>query len=519
MLKVLSGKQMRDVDKKAIEELKIPGILLMENAGRVVSEQAIEIIDSIEDETASVIVICGKGNNGGDGFVAARHLIENDIQTTVISLYRKDNLSASALINHDILENFTEIVYMDEIDLDKLRQMISVSAIIVDAILGTGLCSEVKGNIKDIINSINEYAEGFIVAVDVPSGVNADTGEIMGTAVVADSTVTFHALKHGLIAYPGAEHAGEVIIAPIGIPESLTDGNDYNICLITEHYVRVSLPIRIEDSHKGTFGKVFNVAGSIGMTGAAYMSAIASLKVGAGYSLLATPESAVPVISSMAPEIVCVSLEETENKAISQKALTRALDKSQNIDVCLIGPGLGTEESTVEFVSEFIQQLTDRGENLIVDADALNCLAIKQDVFLPINSVITPHAKELSRLLKVPVEEIQKDRIKYAREAAQKFNTTVVLKGAKTVIAEPCGNVYINRTGNSGLATAGSGDVLAGMIAGFAAQGLNLKDAAIVGVYLHGLTADIAAEELTEYSLTASELLNYIPAALKEIAL
>lgn len=517
MLKILSGSQMREVDKKAIEELKIPGILLMENAGRAVYEQVLEIIDTIEDELSSVLVICGKGNNGGDGFVAARHLIENDIQTTAVSLFRKDNLSGSALINHDILENFTEIVYMDEIDLEKLKQMISASTIIVDAILGTGLSSAVKGNIKDIINSINEYAEGFIVSVDVPSGVNADTGEILGAAVVADYTVTFHALKHGLISYPGAEHAGEVIIVPIGIPETLTDGHDYNTYLITDHYVHISLPIRIENSHKGTFGKVFNVAGSIGMTGAAYMSAIASLKVGAGYSILATPKSAVPVISSMAPEIVCVPLEETAEKAISQKALTKALDKSKDAEVYLIGPGIGTEESTVEFISQFIQQLTDRGENLIVDADALNCLAIKQDIFLPINSIITPHPKELSRLMKVPVEEIQKDRVKSARDAAQKFNTIVVLKGAKTVIAEPDGNVYINQTGNSGLATAGSGDVLAGMIAGFAAQGADLKDAAIIGVYLHGLTADIAVEELTEYALTTSELLNYIPAALKEV--
>jgi len=517
MLKILSGKQMREVDKKAIEELKIPGILLMENAGRAVYQQVLEIIDIIEDASASALVICGKGNNGGDGFVAARHLTENDIQTTVISLFRKDDLSGSALINHDILENFTKIVYMDEIDLDKLRQMISVSTIIVDAVLGTGLNSKVKGDIKNIINSINEYAEGFIVAVDVPSGVNADTGEIMDAAVVADYTVTFHALKHGLIAYPGAEHAGKVIISPIGIPEALTNGNDYNIYLITGHYVHVSLPVRINDSHKGTFGKVFNVAGSIGMTGAAYMSATASLKVGAGYSILATPQSSVPIISSIAPEIICVSLEETENKAISQKALPKVLDESKDVDIYLTGPGIGTEESTVEFVSELIQQLTDRGENLIVDADALNCLAIKQDVFLPINSIITPHAKELSRLIKVSVEEIQKNRVKYARNAAEKFNTTVILKGAKTVIAEPCGNVYINQTGNSGLATAGSGDVLAGMIAGFAAQGLNLKDAAIIGVYLHGLAADIAAEELTEYSLTASELLNYIPVALKEV--
>ena len=517
MLKILSGTQMREIDKKAIKELKIPGILLMENAGRAVYEQVLEIIDATQDESASVLVFCAKGNNGGDGFVAARHLIENNIQTTVVSLFRKDNLSDSALINHDILENFTEIIYLDEIDLDKLRQMISASSIIIDAIFGTGLNSVVKGNIKDIIDSINEYTEGIIVSVDVPSGINADTGEILGAAVVADYTVTFHALKHGLISYPGAEYAGEVTVVPIGIPESLTEGKIFNTYLITDHYIHISLPVRIENSHKGTFGKVFNVAGSIGMTGAAYMSAVASLKVGAGYSILATPESAVPVISSMAPEIVCIPLEETENKAISHKALLKALEKSKDADVYLTGPGLGTEESTVDFVSDFIQQLTDRGENLVIDADALNCLSIKQDIFLPINSVITPHVKELSRLTKISAEEIQKDRVKAARDAAQKFNTIVVLKGAKTVIAEPCGNVYINQTGNSALATAGSGDVLAGMIAGFAAQGLSLKNAAVVGVYLHGLAGDIAAEELTEYSLTASELLKYIHCALKEV--
>jgi len=537
MLKIFSGNQMRQIDKKAIEELNIPGIILMENAGRAVYEQVVEIIELTKDELASVLVICGKGNNGGDGFVAARHLAENGIQTTAVSLFRKDNLSGSSLINHDILENFIEIVYFDEIDLEQFRQMISASTIVIDAIFGTGLNSEIRGNIKDIINSVNEYCEGYVVAVDIPSGVNADNGKILGTAIIADYTVTFHALKLGLISHPGAEHTGEVIIVPIGIPESLSEDESFNINLITDHHVRISIPLRSEDSHKGTFGKVFTVAGCMGMTGAAYMSAFACLKAGAGYSFLATPESAIPVISSMTPEIVCIPLEETEEKFISEKALAKALDKSHNADVYLIGPGLGTAESTVEFVSQFIRQLTDRGEALIVDADALNCLAARQgclnegednnlkerepingsDCCLSVNSVITPHVMELSRLMKIPVEEISKDRIKSARDAAQKFNTIVVLKGAKTIIAEPDGSIYINSTGNSGLATAGSGDVLAGMIAGFAAQGLNLRDAAIVGVYLHGLAGDIAAEELTEYALTASDLLDYIHLAIKEI--
>lgn len=517
MLKILSGLQMRQVDRNAVQELKIPELILMENAGRAVYEQVIEIIDSSEETYPSVLVICGKGNNGGDGFVAARHLVENAIQTTVLSLYRKDNLSDSSLINNAVLENFTEIIYLDEISHEQLSQIICASSVVVDAILGTGLNSKVKGDIRDVINAINEYSEGFVVAIDVPSGINADTGEVMGAAVVADYTATFHALKTGLILYPGAGHAGQVTIAPIGIPDILTAGEGFDTNLITDNYVSALMPIRLEDSHKGTFGKVFNIAGCVGMTGAAYMSAYASLKSGAGYSVLASAESAIPIVASMAPEIVCVPLEETLDKYISENALDKALDKSQNADVYLIGPGIGIAQSTVKFVAQFVQQLADRGEPLIIDADAINCLSMLPEFYLPVNSVVTPHAKELSRLMKVPVEDIAADRIKYAREAAAKFRTIVVLKGSKTIIAEPDGKTYINQTGNSGLATAGSGDILSGMIAGFAAQGLSLVDAAVAGVFLHGLAADIAAEELTEYSLTASELLNYIPEAIKEV--
>jgi NAD(P)H-hydrate epimerase len=517
MLKVLLGSQMQEVDRQAIEKLKIPGILLMENAGRTVCDEILNIIAETDDYSASVLVICGKGNNGGDGYVAARHLIENQIQTTVISLFRSDSLTGSALINHDILENFTEIVYFDEIDIEKLQDLILASDFVVDAMLGTGLNSEVKGLIKEVTAAINEYSEGTVISVDIPSGVNADTGEVLGTAVIADFTVTFHALKQGLVNYPGADYAGEIVVAPIGIPESLTEGNGFNTMLITSNYVHSILPLRKSDGHKGTFGKVFNVAGSIGMTGAAYMSSLASLKSGAGYSALATPQSAVPVVASMAPEIVCIPLEETKENAISEKALAKALDNSKDARIFLLGCGIGTSEETVSFVAQFVQQLTDRGANLIVDADGLNCLALKQEVILPANSIITPHPKELSRLINIPVENILKDRIRYAREAAERFNTIVVLKSANTVIAEPNGNIYINQTGNSGLATAGSGDILAGMIAGFAAQGAELRDAAILGVYLHGLAADLAVEELTEYSLVASDLLDYIPAAIKEI--
>ena len=517
MIKVLTGEQMRNIDKKAIEDLKIPGIILMENAGIAINQQVLDIIDETNIDNPSVLIICGKGNNGGDGFVAARHLAQNGIQSTIISLYEESDLAGDALVNHNMLKSFAEINYFEEIDLELLRSMIIESDIIIDAVFGTGLNSEIKGNVKDIINSINEYSEGYIVSVDIPSGINATTGEIMGSAVVADYTVTFFAPKLGLVLYPGADHAGEVIVCDISIPDFLEEEDDHNINLITSHYACISLPFRPEDSNKGTFGSVFNVAGSGCLAGAAYMSAYSSLAVGAGYSVLAAPESLIPVFASMSPEITYVPLKETQDKAISKESVPFALDKSQKCNVFLVGPGIGTDPSTIDFVAEFTQELTDRGLTAIFDADALNCFARLKNLALPVNSIITPHPMELSRLLNISVEDIQKDRIKAVRQAAEQFNTIVVLKGARTIIAKPDGCVYINPTGNSGLAKAGTGDVLSGMIAGFAAQGCELTDAAILGVYLHGLAADMAVEDLTEYSLTATQLINYIPKAIKEI--
>ncbi|EKE04684.1 MAG: hypothetical protein ACD_20C00022G0009 [uncultured bacterium] len=517
MIKVLTGTQMRNIDKQAIEELKIPSLILMENAGRAVFEQVVEILNEVKDEHVSVLVICGKGNNGGDGFVAARHLILEEIPTYVLSLYHEEELSGDALANHNALKNFTDIFYYDELDPETIQDILSISTVVVDAIFGTGLNTEVKGHLYQVIDTINEFTEGYVVAVDIPSGIDSNTGQILGNAVVADYTVSLFNPKLGTILYPGAEHSGEIIINDIGIPETLLEDPEYNINLITAHYACANLPLRPEESHKGMFGSVFNVAGGYGMTGAAFLSAYSSLKVGAGYSMLATPESLVPIFATMAPEIVYAPLKETPNKTISKEAVNYALEKSEKSNIFLLGPGIGTDPSTIEFISEFTQKLTDRGLPAIFDADALNCFTLMDNFVLPINSVITPHPKELARLLKVTVKDIMDDRIGKVREAAQKFNTIVVLKGARTIIAEPNGTIYINPTGNSALATAGTGDVLCGMIAGFAAQGLELRDAAILGVYLHGLAGDLAEQDLTQYSVTATSLLDYIPAAIKLI--
>lgn len=251
------------------------------------------------------------------------------------------------------------------------------------------------------------------------------------------------------------------------------------------------------------------------MTGAAYFAAYSALKAGAGYSTLATGKSSASTIAAQAPDIVFVPLPETEDGFISEKALDIVLEKSEKSNVYLIGPGLGAAESSIKLVEGFIRKLTDRGLNTIIDADGLNCLSMLENMVLPVNSVITPHAKELSRLLKTTVEEVLEDRIAAATKAAAEFNTIVVLKGARTIIASPDGRIFISPVGSSALAKAGTGDVLSGIIAGLAAQEIELLNAAVLGVYIHGMAGEIASEYLTEHSVTASELINYIPDAIK----
>ncbi len=515
MIKILTGSQMADIDKKATQELNIPVEILMENAGSAVAQSIFELIEDTQDET--VLVICGKGNNGGDGFAAARHLIENNIETIVVSLYREKDLSQAAFVNHNILKHFTDIVYLDEIDVDYLAELVSSSDIVVDAILGTGLSSPVKDKISEVIDVINKNSRGAVVAVDIPSGLDSQSGKILGNAVMADYTVTFFAPKLGTILYPGADISGEIILCDIGIPKKLLKNEDFKINLLTCEYVSSLLPYRPDNSNKGTFGNVLTVSGSTAMSGAAFLSANSSFKAGAGYSTLACPKSIVPVIASMSPEIVFLPLEETKNGTISEEAVEKVLEKALKSTCVLIGPGLSTESHTFEFVLELTKALNKTEIPIIYDADALNCFAMCGDCIFPKNSIITPHPKELSRLLKVSLEEILKDRIASSLKTAEKLNTTVVLKGPRTIIADTNGNVYVNPTGNSALAKAGTGDVLSGMIAGFAAQGLSLLEAAQLAVYLHGLAGEAAAEDLSEYCVCANNLPDYIPDAVKII--
>jgi NAD(P)H-hydrate epimerase len=518
-MKVLTGTQMSNIDKRAITELNIDGLILMETAGLKVFQKIQEIIkdwDKSEQTTfKNIVVVAGKGNNGGDGFVIARHLIQAGIPTTVYGTTEYLNLYGETLKNYQALENFGDINIITDETLEDLRDNIIESSIVVDALFGTGFKGTVEDIYEEIIEIINE-SDGIIISVDIPSGVEADTGKVLNIAVEADYTITFAAPKLGLLLFPGADYAGEVETVDISIPEILIATTDSNTYLTDDDYVFNTMPWRPENSNKGTYGKTLTIAGCQSMTGAGLLSAISILKSGAGTSTLASPSSVVPYLTGSYPEITFLPLKENALKTLCAESATELDDKLDNYQSILIGPGLSINKDIIEFLDIIISKLLETEIPVLIDADGLNCLSKLSGIKLTENFILTPHPRELSRLLKVEKEEILEDRLKYAQLAAKKYNCCVILKGAKSIIAtEEC--AYINPTGNSGLATAGTGDVLSGIITSLMVQGLTTFEAGICGTYIHGLAADIAVNDKTEFSLLATDVINYIPEALKKL--
>jgi NAD(P)H-hydrate epimerase len=339
----------------------------------------------------------------------------------------------------------------------------------------------------------------------------------MAAAVRADRTVTFGYLKPGLLCHPGASLAGNLTLVDIGLP-NLNGGQPF-INLSTSHHVRALLPARPSDSNKGTFGTVLAIAGSLGMSGAPLLATSSSLKTGAGLVLLATPKS---LVANLPPgEVIYIPIDETKNLSIGLAALPAISAKMEKCSAVILGPGMSTNEETVQFVHKFLQEtIEDADKPCIIDADALNAIAKKPDVFPKAYGhkiVLTPHPKELSRLMDMSVQEIQADRINSAVKAAQQFNCTIVLKGSRTVVAAPDAQVFINPTGNPGMATAGAGDVLSGIIGALLAQGLAPIDAATVGTYIHGLAGDLAAAQLGESGVIAGDIKDAIPYAIQAV--
>jgi NAD(P)H-hydrate epimerase len=509
-MKLLTPLQMKTIDQTAIERIGIPGIVLMENAALQVVAKATSML---KGRGNPITVIAGAGNNGGDAFAVTRHLLSLGYSISCYGMIPLEQYTGDAYTNGMILKNMgLHIpVISDDQALERLAQSCRQSDLVIDGLFGTGLNREVEGLWSRVIDVVNENAP-LVLSIDIASGVDGLTGKIMGNCIRADATVTFFLPKLGMAQYPGAACMGEVTVADIGIPYALAEGLDTPVLLEKEEMAQL-LPFRPRDGHKGTFGRILMLAGSAGMTGAAYLSASAAYRMGTGLVKLALPQSCMGTLAQLIPEAVLAGLPERDGHStlMDGEVLKELIDKS---DALLIGPGLSCNDDTHALVKQVVECCE---KPVVFDADALNILAQDKTLLdnLRCEAIITPHPAEMARLAGMTAAEVQADRLKIARQFADEYGLTVVLKGAGTVIAANDGRVSINSTGNEGMATAGSGDVLAGMVVSLLGQGLLPYDAARAGAFYHGLAGDLAAGEMGTSSLMATDILAHIAAALK----
>lgn len=509
-MKILSAEQMRDVDRRTIE-LGIPGLILMENAAHRVVEFLLETYPKLHEKR--ILVLCGKGNNGGDGLAIARQLYTRVHPQSLDVVLAGD----SGELRGDAAENYRMLQAVGCPIQTEFTAGMQSATLIVDALLGTGLKGAAKGKALEWIRRIeNGFPSAEVVAVDVPSGLDSDSVQIPGEAVRAAYTVTFTAPKLCHVLSPARGYVGKLRVAPIGTPPALfeDDASFYLSLSEPKLFYHLFLP-RVPDSNKGMYGHVLAIAGARGKPGAAAMAGIAALRAGAGLSTIASAESALTAIASYAPEIMTEPLPETESGAISIRGFERLSKLAETMNVIAVGPGLGTHPETVQLVCRLVEELE---QPMVVDADALNALAGKQFHSRGAR-VLTPHPGEMARLAKRTVPEVQADRIQMARSFAQERGVHVVLKGNQTVIAAPDGRAWINPAGSPSLATGGTGDVLTGMIAGLLAQFPDQAEAAtLAAVYLHGRAGQIGADKLGEKTFLATDIFKFLPEAIREVA-
>jgi NAD(P)H-hydrate epimerase len=515
-MRVLNTEQMREADRRTIEDIGLPSIVLMENAGR----QTVAAMEAAFDTlgTSRVAVLCGRGNNGGDGFVVARTLAQRGVEALVFLLGSVADVKNDARVNLEVLGRIgmtvIEITNAQEWELHFSE--VSECDVIVDALVGTGFRGRLTGLFETVVADVNELGVP-IVAIDLPSGLSADSAELPGEAVEASMTVTLAAPKIPLVFPPADSRAGDLVIADIGIPAPILDDLEGpHLELLTRERMQGILPGRAAESHKGDFGRVLIVAGSVGKTGAAHLAALGALRSGAGLVTVATPRSALPILASMGAEYMTVPLEETPAGTVDFSALDRVLELQA--DVIAAGPGLGQDPGTVAFVHGLLERT---GVPLVLDADALNAFGGDPDRLLGrdgVDVVITPHPGEMARLLNGTVEAVQHDRLAHAREFAAAHKVHVVLKGHRTVIAGPDGRSFVNLTGNPGMATGGTGDLLTGMIAAWFAQLLDAEAACKLSVYLHGSAGDLAESDHGQTALIASDIAARLGDAMLELS-
>jgi len=515
-MKVATAELMRKLDQRAISEFGIPGMVLMENAARGIINTLFRSFPDLL--TSRVGVLAGRGNNGGDGLAVARYLANRGISCRVFLFAAHEEIKGDAGANLGILKRMgvavQEVLNLEEWEGQKA--LVGSSDLLLDGIFGTGLKGPVEGFFREIIESVNSLNKP-VVAIDIPSGLDADSGQVLGACIQARITVTFGLAKRGLLIQPGAQAAGRVVIVDISLPAPAVEGERIQDYLIEGADFPPYLPPRKPEAHKGQFGHLFILAGSPGKTGAAALVSQAALRVGTGLITLGVPESLNSILEEKVTEVMTEPLPETREKTLGLSAQQRIYELCSRKTALAIGPGLSLNSETIRLVQQLVRKSPLPA---VMDADGLSALAGKLEILRKNQKelILTPHPGEMSRLAGISIEEIQRDRFGVARGFAKEYGVILVLKGSRTLVASPGGEVFINPTGNPGMASGGMGDVLTGMIGGFLAQGLPALEAAKLGVYLHGLAGDYAVFLKGERGIAATDLAELTPKALNALA-
>lgn len=492
---VLNAQQMRNADAMASEKYGIPGMVLMENAAGAVYDHV------IQKDYSSIVIVCGGGNNGGDGFALARLLYTNGCQVRVFCFADKTRIKGDAALNLSILDKMDVKV---ETSLEELTNALKQCQAVVDAIFGTGFRGEIQGSYKEAIDIINNSGK-HVISIDIPSGICSDTGKASNAYIKADCTITFCCKKPGLILETGRQASGLVLVRGISMPEGCILSQKPYITTNDESYPALLIKKRSMESHKGDYGRVYVVAGSYNMSGAVALCAKAALRMGSGLVTCVVPESIMDRVGTIVPEATFLSLDEKEcDKYTYEEALKQICNAS---DAVAFGPGMGTGEKAAEMLKAMLENYKGK---LVIDADGINILSEYKELLkkLTPDIILTPHPGEMSRLTGLTVKEINTGRIDVARRFAEEHNCILVLKGASTVVSDGR-KLYINTSGNPGMATGGSGDVLTGIIASLCGQGYEPWEASVLGCYLHGCAGDAAMEQYG-YGLTAGDLPDFI---------
>lgn len=514
-MKIITAQQMYELEERANKEYSITQVQLMENAGRGVAQW----IDRFVEEKSipkEVLIICGGGNNAGDGFVGARYLQDMGFRVSVICLVKEDELKGPAKINYNKLKRIKKLsIYkaFNKIQLERLGYIFKDTPLILDCILGTGIKGEVKGFFREVIEYINSLSKK-VISVDIPSGMDANTGN--GLCIKANATLTMGLPKVGLLK-PGIEDTvGYLHIIDIGLPQELVKEVKSNLEYIHPQDFSGLVPRRLLSSHKGNFGHVLVLAGSPQYTGAAALCAMGALRSGAGLVTLGVPRGLQEVYQIKLTESMTLALPETEEGTLSEDAYPYIMKFIENVDSVALGPGISKHPSTIKLVKKII---SGSPKPLVIDADGVNAIAEELLVLRKAKAplILTPHPGEMARLLHTSIKSVQMDRWKITRELADKYGITIVLKGFHSIVAGDDKKIYINSSGNPGMASGGMGDVLTGIIAGLLAQGFRVIDSVRLGVYIHGASGDLVASEKGEWGILASDLLGKLPFVMNRV--